>query len=177
MTFKDTPFSYGLISKVVHWTVALLVLANLIGGLLMDYMPKDLRFTVIMWHKSFGAVVLVLMLFRFGWRAWQGFPQIPAAIVRWQRVLAHWVHVILYPLLIVQPITGWLLSSAAGHPVSVFGLFNLPDLVGRDKALQHACDLAHDWVGYTLAVLLTAHIGAALHHHFIEGNKLIRRML
>jgi len=177
MPLRDTPYSYGLVSKLLHWTLALLILTNLVMGLFFGNMPKDLRFTLIMWHKSIGAAVLILMLARIIWRSAQGFPQLPEGIVLWQRRLARLVHVALYPILIAQPVTGWLLSSAAGHPVSVFGLFALPDLIGKNPLWAKAFDLAHDVLGYVILALLTAHITAAFYHHFIEGNKLIRRML
>jgi len=177
MNSTDTPYTYGTVSKVLHWVVAALVLTNLIMGLLFDEMPKDLRFTMIMWHKSFGALVLVLMLLRLGWRAGQGFPKLPPGIAVWQRWAAHLNYLMLYPLLIAMPLTGWLLSSASGYPVYVFGLFTLPNIWEKNKIWAKAFDLAHNTLGYIILVLVVAHILAALYHHFIQGDKLIRRML
>lgn len=177
MNTSDTPYTYGTVSKVLHWAVAALVLVNLSMGLLFDNMSKDLRFTMIMWHKSFGALVLVLMLLRLGWRAGQGFPKLPPGIAAWQRWAAHLNYLMLYPILIAMPVTGWLMSSASGYPVYVLGLFALPDIWQKNKAWAKIFKETHSVLGYVILALVIAHILAALYHHFIQGDKLIRRML
>lgn len=177
LAMKDTPYHYGLVSRLLHWTLAILIIANLVTGLLLDDMPKDLRFQVISWHKSCGVVILALMLARFIWRSLEGFPKFPDIIPAWQKNLARIGHIAFYPLLIAQPITGWLLSSASGYPVNFFGLFLLPLIWNKDKTWAKTFDLAHDVLGYAILALLVIHILAALYHHFIQGDKIIRRML
>jgi cytochrome b561 len=75
------------------------------------------------------------------------------------------------------PITGWLMSSAAGIPVMFFGLFTLPDLVYRNDSLMQRLIEIHKWLGYSLLLFIFIHVGAALRHHFLFKDDTLRRML
>lgn len=174
---KDSPYFYGLTSKLFHWILAALIITNLTIGLVMDGIAMPTKLTVIFWHKSIGATVLIFMVLRLAWRTTQGFPKMPEAIPAWQQQLARLGHLAFYPLLILLPLSGWLLSSAAGYPVSVFGLFTLPDLVSKNKDLRKIFETTHDVLGYMILVLVIGHVLAALYHHFVQKTKLIRRML
>lgn len=174
---KDTPYHYGLISRVFHWGIGLLVLANLMVGLLMDDIPMPDKIQVIHFHKATGMVILALMALRLVWRVSQGFPKMVEALAPWQRNLARAAHIAFYPLLLAMPVSGWLMSSAAGYPVSVYGLFTLPALLDKNPELAKVFYEAHELLAYALMALLAAHIGAALYHHFVQKHKIIRRML
>lgn len=174
---NDTPYGYGIVSKILHWLIAAVVIGNLIAGLLLDDMAMPGKMTVILWHKSVGVLVLALMLVRLGWRSNQGFPKFPDALPRWQQQLARFVHLAFYPVLILMPVVDWLLSSAAGYPVMFFGLFSLPAIWEKDKAWAEIFSGTHSALGYVIIAMLVAHIGAALYHHFIEKQKIIKRML
>ncbi|HCM84003.1 MAG TPA: cytochrome b [Alphaproteobacteria bacterium] len=174
---NDTPYSYGNVSKILHWLVALFVIGNLIGGLVMEDLPPELRGMIMPVHKSVGIAVLVLMFVRSGWRAFQGFPKLPHAIPARERQLARLGHLAFYPLLILMPLSGWMLSSAADRTTSFFGLFDLPRMIAPDLALREFFGAAHSVLAWGLVALVTVHIAAALYHHYIQGHKLIRRML
>jgi cytochrome b561 len=175
---KDSPYHYGLLSRALHWTIAVLILANLALGLLFDYIQMPAKISAINIHKAIGVTVLVLMVLRLVWRSVQGFPREPDGLPKWQQVLARAVHLAFYPLLIALPLAGWLASSAAGYPVNFFGLFTLPLLpIEKDKALSHVFNQAHSVLAYITIALVAIHIGAALWHHFVEKQKIIRRIL
>lgn len=174
---NDTPYGYGRISKILHWLVALFVIGNLIGGMMMDNLAPELRGMIMPVHKSIGAAILILMLFRSGWRLQQGFPKLPTGIPQRERELARLGHLAFYPLLIFMPLSGWLMSSAADRTTSFFGLFDLPRLIGPDSGLREFFGTAHSVLAWSLVALVAVHIAAALYHHYIQGHKLIRRML
>jgi cytochrome b561 len=175
---KDSPYHYGLISRALHWTIGILILANLALGLLFDKIPMPTKIAVINIHKATGVTVLVLMIARLLWRLAEGFPREPDGLPKWQQILARAVHLAFYPLLIALPLTGWLASSAAGYPVNFFGLFTLPLLpIEKSKDISHLFNEAHSLLAYITIGLLVLHIGAALWHHFVEKQKIIRRML
>jgi cytochrome b561 len=96
---------------------------------------------------------------------------------RWQRVAAAANHVLLYALLLMIPVSGWLMSSASGVPVVYLGLIPLPDLVGKDKALADQLKLAHEALNWTLIALIVLHVAAALKHHFVERDEVLPSML
>jgi cytochrome b561 len=174
---RDTPYGYGLVSKVLHWVIGILLIGVWVVGSLMEDIPMPDKIQIIGIHKAMGAVILFLALLRALWRAVYKLPKMPAGIPPLQRLVARAVHVAFYPLCVLMPLSGWLMSNAAGYPVSVFGLFNLPTLTGKDEALKEFFGEMHEVFAWALLALTVMHVGAALHHHFIKGNKLIKRML
>jgi cytochrome b561 len=141
---KDTPYGYGTLSKLFHWVLALLIIGMMLGGLTMDFWPPEYKGQVMFWHKSVGLLAGMLMVLRLLWRAFQGFPKLPDGIQGAQRIAARAVHFAFYPLVILMPVAGWVMSSAAGRPTSFFGLFPMPDLVAPDPCLLYTSDAADD---------------------------------
>jgi len=86
------------------------------------------------------------------------------------------VHFLLYVLMLAMPITGWMLSSAAGFPVSFFGLFILPDIFSPNENLRFLFAETHKWLGYGFIALIGVHAAAAFYHYFIYRDNILRRM-
>jgi cytochrome b561 len=135
------------------------------------------KIALIGWHKSFGITVLIITLLRFGWRVINIIPPLPGAMTPWQRLLAHLSHLGLYALLLLMPLTGWLMSSAKGIPVSVFGWFILPQLITPDKILGEFLEELHELFAWGLLGLIALHTSAALLHHFYYKDTVLMRML
>jgi cytochrome b561 len=95
----------------------------------------------------------------------------------WEKLAARSAHLLFYGFMIVMPLTGWLMSSAAGLQVSFFGLFLLPNLIGPDPSVMHLLKEVHQWLGYSLIALIGLHSAAALKHHFINKDDVLRRMV
>jgi cytochrome b561 len=129
------------------------------------------------WHKWVGVTVFLVTLVRLGWRCMDPPPPLPASMPPWQRLAARLSHAGLYGVLLVMPVSGWLTSSALGLTTVYFGLVPLPDLVAPDRALGDSLVRLHDALAVLLATLFTLHAGAALHHHFVRGDDVARRML
>jgi cytochrome b561 len=104
-------------------------------------------------------------------------PAPPSITKPWQNGLASVVHWALYALIVLAPLTGWLMSSAKNYPVSWFGLFTLPDMVAPDRRLFEVFKKIHGILVFSICMLAGLHIAAALKHHFLDKNNVLRRML
>jgi cytochrome b561 len=168
---------YSGVAIALHWIVALLVVCNLLLGLSMVPMhitPRKL--TLYLVHKWIGITVFLLACARLAWRAGHPAPP-PVPAPQWQLRAAVASHVLLYALLLLVPLSGWLYSSATGVQVVYLGLVPLPDLVAKDKALAAILKAVHVGLNSALFLLVCVHVGAALRHHFVSRDAVLARML
>lgn len=178
MQLKNSSERYGAIARIFHWVMALAIFGMLAVGFIMTDLPMNPdKFRVYGIHKSVGALILIAALLRLLWRLINLVPPLPAHMPLWERLGAHGSHIALYILLFIMPLSGWLMSSAAGFPVSVFGWFTLPNLIAPDKALQELLVEVHELLAFAIIGLVTLHAAAALKHHFIDKDNVLRRML
>jgi len=172
---------YGAIAILFHWFMALLVIGLAALGLYMVTLPdvgfNTKKVTLVLYHKEFGVLALVLLAARLAWRVTQILPRLVENLPDWQKIAARFVHLSFYALLFALPMTGYFMSSAAGIPVSFFGLFLLPDFVHRDDGLFQQYVAIHKWLGYVLILFILVHAGAALSHHFQFKDDTLRKML
>lgn len=175
---RNNTLRFGLVSITLHWLMAVLIIGLLIMGLYMVELPIGIqKLKFYGWHKEYGILVLMLVAIRLGWRLNNVVPALPTHLAKWQQWAARTVHFALYGFMILNPLTGWLLSSASGVSVSFFGLFVLPDLMGPNETYKMIFREAHEWLAFGLMGTICAHIGAALQHHFIYKDDTLRRML
>lgn len=168
---------YTATAIALHWVLALAILGSLAVGQTMADMPlSPLRLKLYNWHKWAGIVILSLSALRLLWRLSHRPPQ-DVPMPAWQRRAAHATHVLMYTLFFAVPLMGWAYSSAAGFPVVLFGVLPLPDFVAANEALAETLKPWHGWLAYTLGALIVLHVGAALKHHFADGDGLLNRML
>lgn len=170
-------YSRGAIA--FHWVIAALIIANLAGALISDDWEGPARALIMGLHKATGMTILMLSLARIGWRIGHKPPPLPPAIRPWERAAANTAYILFYALMIVLPLTGWLMVSASAtrRPFNWYGLFDLPFLpVQGNKAFGGFSHEAHELLGYATIALLSLHILAALKHHFFDGTRLIARM-
>lgn len=178
---------YTRTAVVLHWALAVLILANVGLALAVDALPDDWVRPVIDSHKSIGITALGLVLLRLLWRAAHRPPPLPAGYARWERAAAHAGHALLYALMLALPLSGWLHDSAwkdaATHPMSLFGLVPWPRL---DFVASLPADLkevwhdrfgeAHELLADALYVLVALHVAAAFKHQWIDRHAELRRM-
>ncbi|MCW2283971.1 cytochrome b561 [Rhodoblastus acidophilus] len=171
---------YNAPAQALHWITAALIFITLALAWVMTNMPDDaptrgLLFTL---HKSFGITIFALVIVRIVWRGRHPAPPLAARLSRWDRSASVASHMLLYLLLIVMPISGYMMSAAGAHPISFFGLFNLPISATKDEAAEHAAFFVHvgvlQWVLYALVLL---HVGAALWHVIMRRDGVLDRML
>ena len=170
--------TYHPIAKGLHWLMALLIIGLLTMGLIMKDLPlSPEKLQLYSWHKWAGVSVFALVGLRLAVRLVHPAPALPTHIPKWQHLLAHAGHGLLYVLMVLIPLSGWLMSSAKGVTTVWFGLWPLPDLIGKDKAMGDALAQVHGWLNDALIAVLLAHVGAALKHHFIDRDDVLHRML
>lgn len=162
----------------LHWIVSGLVLTALFMGWTMTEMQvSPQRLKVYNWHKWVGVTVLLLAIVRLAWRLTHRAPPLETSVPAWQRLAAHASHTLLYLLLLVMPVTGWIYSNYSGYPVVYLGKVPLPDLVERDRELAATWLDVHVTISIVLVAVVALHVLAALYHHFIVRDGTLRRML
>ncbi len=177
MQLTNTQNRYGSINILLHWVMAILIIGMLALGIYMTGLPNNaLKLKLFGWHKEFGILVLMLVCVRIVWRISNVLPSLPTAMPYWEQFAARFVHWLFYLLMFAMPITGWLVTSAAGIGPSFFGLFVLPTLVAPDEKLLHLFAFIHKWLGYGLIAIICGHVAAALKHHFINKDDVLRRI-
>ncbi len=169
---------YTATAKGLHWLMALLIFGLLALGFYMSDLPlspEKLQF--YSWHKWAGVTVFLLVWLRLLWRLTHRPPAYPSSMSGLQQALAHTGHLVLYVLMIVIPLSGWLMSSAKGVQTVWFGVLPLPDLIGRDKELGKQLAELHSALNIGLLLLIGGHAAAALFHHLVHKDDTLRRML
>jgi cytochrome b561 len=173
---------YGLVSRVLHWVMALLILAMIGIGAYMTDLAKDdpLRAQLYSMHKAVGVTLLGLAIIRILWILVSRPPVMPAALHRWEVVLAKSTVGLLYLLMLVTPIAGYLMTNTGGKPISYFGLFELPSLMGENHDLHEVLEEVHGILAFTILALASLHVAGALKHRFIDKDPnadVLKRML
>jgi cytochrome b561 len=168
---------YTRTAILLHWLIALAVVAQFTWGWWMQGIPKQppgMRVDAFNLHKSVGLTLLALMTLRLLWRWRHPAPSLPA-MPQWQLRLAHFNHALIYVALFAQPLAGYLGSVYSGYPVKVFGV-TLPAWGQSDPALKQFFGAAHLVVSWVLAGAIGLHVAAALKHAFVDRDGLLSRM-
>jgi cytochrome b561 len=167
---------YTATAIALHWLLALAIIGSFAVGLYMTGLPFSVqRLKLYNWHKWAGVTILALSALRLLWRLAHR-PPAPPPMPAWQRRASAAAHGALYALFFAVPLAGWAYSSASGFPVVLFGVLPLPDFVPVDRTLADALKPLHQWLAYGLAAVVGVHGVAALHHHFVLRDGLLRRM-
>lgn len=175
---SSTLSKYSKTAIVLHWIIAILIVANVTLASMAEDLPRAARAAYMNPHKAIGISILVLSLLRLFWRMGHKPPPLPNAIAGWQAALGKTVHALFYFLMIAVPITGWLMVSAyPGSPgVNFFGLTNLDLPVGESKTLSGIGKQGHEILTKPLVLLIFLHVLAALKHQFVDRLPFIQRM-
>ena len=178
MQLRSTADRYGHITRALHWIIVVGIIAQYF---LAEAGESERNSTTAMspmdWHVSIGLTLLALAVVRVLWRAVDRTPDWPAQMPRYEKILARAVHVGLYALLFAIPISGWLLSSFEGESVRLFGWLDLPSLATTNQAREHLLEDVHEALFNVLFALAVLHVIAALKHHFVDRDSVLRRML
>ncbi|MBF0470449.1 MAG: cytochrome b [Gammaproteobacteria bacterium] len=174
---KNTDNTYGVVAKGFHWILFLMLSFTIAAGNFLESMPKGAeKLQAAGMHKSFGAVLMMLIMLRLLWRLINVTPKLPNGTTPVQALLAKGMHWALYALMFAQPLSGMLMSQAAGYPVSFFALFEFPVFLDKSQGLAEFFRAMHGTVWILLVVAVIGHVGAALHHHFIKKDNVLKQM-
>lgn len=176
---------YSSVAVALHWAIAVLILGNIVGGVFMHNLPNSspIKFDLYQLHKSFGLSILILTLFRLGWRLAHKAPPLPAATPGWQRIGARAAHWAFYGLMLIIPLTGWAMVSVSplDIPTHFFGVLPVPHLpffagVADRAATEDLFAEVHEVLAFALLGLFVLHVGAALKHRFVDNDGVLQSM-
>lgn len=169
---------YPLTTRLLHWIAALIVIAIIAVGMILEDLPKGtpIRGTMFMLHISFGFVVLGLTVLRLANRLVTVVPPPEPGLPRHMILLSKAKSLVMYLLLLALPVIGWAGVSANGRPVRFFGM-ELPGLLAENKELGHQLMELHGAWGIILGVIVILHVAAAMYHHHVRRDNTVRRML
>ncbi len=176
---NNTSSKYGLVSIFLHWLSAL----TIIGLFALGYYMVDLTYyhewykTAPELHKSIGLVFFLLMVMRLAWRVTQITPSHLPSHSAVERKLGKIIHSLLYLLIFIIMISGYLISTADGRGIAVFELFDVPALGSSIENQEDIAGLVHKWLAYLLIALSALHALAALKHHFIDKDNTLNRII
>jgi cytochrome b561 len=175
---KNIPKQYTLIAIGLHWWVALLIVITFPLGIYMHDLPfSPTKLKLYSWHKWIGVTAFLFVVIRTAWRMSHTPPALPDSMANWQKLASHIMHGLLYFLMVAIPLSGWLMSSAKGFQTVWLGVLPLPDLLEKNKELGNLLAIVHKILNFSLLGLVILHVLAALKHHFIDKDLILRRML
>jgi len=178
MAIRNTRERWGSLSQLLHWLIVALIALQATLGLTGLLLPLGMqKLAMLARHKSIGITILGLAALRLLWRWLNPTPPLPSNLRPHERFLAHFTHAALYTLLFAMPLTGWMMSSARGFPVSWFNMAQLPDLVPKNETLYGVLVTTHAALAIALGLIVALHIAGALKHHFVLKDDTLRRML
>jgi len=166
---------FTVLSRVLHWLMATLILAMLFIGVAMVSSLSDYHRLVSI-HKPIGILILVLVALRLINRLFNPAPPLPAAMPAVLRLAAHASHWLLYALMFALPLIGWGMLSAGGYPIEMAGSFHLPPILPHSSTLYAVLRPAHTVLAYLLFATFLVHLGAALAHAFIFRDGVFESM-
>lgn len=175
---KNTQDNYGLITKIFHWLLALAIVSLLTVGIIMSSMPSSPeKFELYGMHKASGVMVLILVILRILWKFSNKAVQPPISLPNSLNIAASIGHFILYLFMLLMPISGILMSHFSGRNIPVFELFTIPAAIEQDLQISGLFHQVHVLGVWAFIAMIVIHISAALYHHFILRNNILRKML
>jgi cytochrome b561 len=183
---KNSSTEYGIFSKMLHWAMAAIIIVLLAVGMYMADLPtdtqlqKDYAFQFFNLHKSFGVVILGLIIVRLVWIRLSPPPALPTVFDARERMIISAVKGLLYILMILAPLSGYIMSNAGGYPINFFGLGELPALLGKSKEIGGIAHEAHELMGFAMLALIALHVAGAVKHRLKDkggDSDILKRML
>ncbi len=178
----NTLYYWGIPAKLLHWIGAAMILFLYLDGLIAvdsDGSVQAANDSQVFVHAATGVTLGLLMLGRYLWRLINKIPMLPASSPEWEKMLAAVAHIGLYVATFITIVAGWLLAGALQPAVQVklFGLISIPTLpIFHEKSAREALETVHEFAAHLLIVMVVLHVIAALWHHFVQRDSVLRRM-
>lgn len=172
------PPGYTTTGRLLHWIVALMVLATIPIGTVMirEGIARPTQDTLFILHKNGGVIILLLVLARIAWRIAHPPPPLPASVPPIQRLASRVVHLGLYAMLLFMALTGYTRVAAGGFPIEMLDALGLPRLAPRSDDLAETAKTMHHYGRLVLIALIGLHVGAALFHAVVLRDGVFGRM-
>jgi cytochrome b561 len=170
---------YSRTNQALHWATAICMFAILPLAWVMTNAKEGTPFSEALfnWHKTLGAIVLLITVWRLGWRLIDGPPAYPPQIAGWERAVSHAAYWLFFFILLWMPITGFLTSTYGGHATKLFNLIQTPLLLPKDKGLSDLFGTLHGLGQWVVYALIAAHLSAVAFHLIARHDGLLGRML
>jgi cytochrome b561 len=172
----DDRVRYDDFAMALHWTTAVLVLLLFMLAKFWRAVPRPFRHEMIVAHMSFGILLTLVLVVRIGWRLPPGH-RVRPAVTGVEAIVSTAAHRLLYGLLAAQALLGFVLRWSGNEAMSFFGLLIPPPFAKFSKPAHHFVGQLHNWGAWTIIILAAGHAGAALVHHYILRDDVLRRML
>lgn len=166
---------FNLAARILHWLMAVMILAMLFVGVTM-MASLQWRPMLVDLHRPLGIAILLLAVVRLLNRLRHRPPPLPADLPAWQVLAAHASHWLLYGLMLAMPLIGWSMLSAGGYPIVLWGGLHLPAIMPHDPALYAALRSAHSLLAYILFATVVGHLSAALFHAWVRRDGVFESM-
>jgi len=173
---SSTGKRFSAAQRIVHWFMAVMIVAMLFIGIGMVSTLKPQYWTLVSIHKPLGAAIFLLVILRLGLRLWKGAPPLPLDLPRWQAAAARASHLMLYGLMFAMPLVGWSMLSAGGYPVVLWGPMRLPPIAPHNDQLHAVLRSAHTWLALLLFATILMHVAAALFHALARKDDVFESM-
>ncbi|HEY7841033.1 MAG TPA: cytochrome b [Gammaproteobacteria bacterium] len=179
MLFRNTPERFGLLTKLLHWAIALLIIFLIwLGWYMVDLTYYDKWYNASLhWHRALGLLVLALAVCKIGWQLYSPAPHAAAALKPWERRAARGMHLLLLLMMVLIPVTGYVISTSAGKSIPLLPGLEIPALFSVTEPLRDLAEEVHEWLAYATLFLVAGHAGAALKHQFVNRDGTLARML
>ena len=171
------PTHFVLLARLLHWLMALMIIAMLFIGAGMVASVSARHEWLINLHKPLGIAILLLVIVRLAVRFSTKQPPLPADLPGWQALAAKASHVLLYALMLVLPLLGWAMISAAGDPVILGSSLQLPSIVSANAQVFALLRNAHGYLAYLMFLTVLLHLAAALFHGWVRRDEVLDSML
>jgi cytochrome b561 len=183
MSWHNTSARYGKMTKLLHWLTVLLFSMQYAGGLIMPRMAAKEALLgmsqndIYNWHKSLGLVILLVAVVRLWTRRQGRLPDWAPGLSRFEQALIHRYETLFYAGLFLMPVSGFLFVMAGGYGVMLFGLWAIPNPIGKIPLLASLAQWVHFISAWLLAATIIVHIGLVLRHQWLLKDRLLNRML
>jgi cytochrome b561 len=177
---RNSATDWGWAAKALHWLGAAMILVLIVHGWWMTHMtPRPERLANYAWHSALGYDLFALLLLRLVWRWLNPVPELPADLQPWERIAARLAHVGLYVLMFVVSLSGWMVATTFRVPITkdLLGIDVPPIITTVDRSVRQWIEESHMVLAYVLAAVVLIHVLAALRHHMLKHNDVLRRMI
>lgn len=183
MQLKNSDNRYGVLTKLFHWLVFIgFVMQYFVAAIMLRIAQSESfwGFTQGMlynWHKSVGLIIFGIVICRYLWRRFTNLPNWAAGLSSGEKNYIHWVERILYICMFVMPISGYTFVMAGGYGVHFFGVYHLPNPIGKVEWLALLAEYTHYFTAITIVLAWLAHMGLVVKRQFVNRDGYLRRML
>lgn len=178
MSLQNSAEKFGSLTKLLHWSIAALFITQFFLAYRREFIPENSpqNFQYLLLHESCGVTIFILALVMIVWHFVGTRPIMPMNMSKLEILGAKTTHFLLYLCMLAMPLSGYLMSCLGGYDVLLFG-WKLPNPFVKNESLAHLFEETHEVISFVIMTVVSIHVLAALYHHFIRKDNVLKRML